>query len=36
MPGASSPTIATAGAVEGWVVVSMQDDWQTIFPEDAK
>ena len=20
----------------GWVVVSMKDDWQTIFPEDAR
>ena len=20
----------------GWVVVSMEDDWQTVFPEDAR
>jgi phosphoserine phosphatase len=25
-----------AAAAEGWVVVSMKDDWQTIFPEDAR
>ncbi len=25
-----------AAEAEGWVVVSMQDDWRTIFPEDAK
>jgi phosphoserine phosphatase len=25
-----------AARSEGWVVVSMKDDWQTVFPEDAK
>jgi phosphoserine phosphatase len=25
-----------AAAAEGWVVVSMKDDWQTVFPEEAK
>jgi hypothetical protein len=25
-----------AAGSEGWVVVSMKDDWQTVFPEDAK
>lgn len=25
-----------AAESEGWVVVSMKDDWQTVFPEDAK
>jgi hypothetical protein len=25
-----------AAAAEGWVVVSMKDDWQTIFPEEAR
>ena len=25
-----------AAGAEGWIVVSMQDDWRTIFPEDAK
>ena len=25
-----------AAESEGWVVVSMEDDWQTVFPEDAQ
>jgi hypothetical protein len=25
-----------AAPSEGWVVISMKDDWGTIFPEDAK